>query len=260
MSDSEDDIPSWANDEDILQAERTILQGDAAKFRKQLTKLTLEQRAWLCKTVINSERSCCMRALLDSGVPLDTIIDGDDGDGTLLMHAMATSSPQMAMVSLLLECGASVATATNSGWTVLHRTACMRQPNFMCMFLQRPESKAILNAQTYNRKYAPLHFACIQECPETVQLLVEAGADLNLERRDGETAVTGAIDMHLPFLTVELPMRIANCQAAVRTFSLVYNRHRRDRLSLLGLVDKNVIQHIARNLLWTTRRLSIWEL
>ncbi|CAG8269634.1 unnamed protein product [Penicillium nalgiovense] len=82
----------------------------------------------------------------------------------------------------LLNAGADMFAVTHEGISVLHVAARARQPNIVALFCSRLASPGtqdragFVNQQTSEGETA-LHYACRSGRPETVQVLLEAGAD-----------------------------------------------------------------------------------
>ncbi|CAG9956912.1 unnamed protein product [Clonostachys rosea f. rosea IK726] len=111
-------------------------------------------------------------------------IDAKDNEGSRPLHIAARSNEKH--VAALLAAGASPTEPTYEGVTPLHVAARFRQPNIVGRLIQaiRAQSgnRGLLSHLNYVREQLPsaLHLACRSGVPETVSLLLEAGADPNL--------------------------------------------------------------------------------
>ncbi|KAJ8118880.1 hypothetical protein OPT61_g215 [Boeremia exigua] len=114
--------------------------------------------------------------------PLDFIISKSrdinhrDLDGLTALHLASTVSE--CTTKKLLDAGADPHWKTNEGLTALHLAARARQSNVVGLLSERfliddPKSVDVQDA----KKRTPLYYACRSGVPETVRLLVDAGAD-----------------------------------------------------------------------------------
>lgn len=107
-------------------------------------------------------------------------VNSSDCHGVQPLHLAATISESH--VLKLLSAGADMFKVTNEGMSVLHIAARTRQPNIVALFCSRlialgaEVRTAFVNQQTTKGETA-LHYACRSGRPETVQELLEAGAD-----------------------------------------------------------------------------------
>ncbi|KAI8711761.1 NACHT domain-containing protein [Fusarium sp. LHS14.1] len=127
-----------------------------------------------------------------SFMPIDYVIsrmknvDCADLDGITPLHIAATGDEFSA--NRLLDAGADPKLATYEGMTPLHIAARCRASNMVGRLLDAlrtryGKTKPVtgVNAQTFGRKeVTPLFYACQSGRPETVTLLLEAGADVKI--------------------------------------------------------------------------------
>jgi ankyrin repeat protein len=130
-------------------------------------------------------------APIDFVIPKTQEIDSPDEDGITPLHLAAAGS--VSNTAKLLEAGADPTLATHEGLTALHLACRARQSNTVGLLLRALQSKlgqsvpnpsssstAGVNAKAKDFDYiTPLFYACRSGQPETVALLVEAGADVN---------------------------------------------------------------------------------
>ncbi|CAG8928949.1 unnamed protein product [Penicillium salamii] len=120
-----------------------------------------------------------------------------DTDGIQPLHIAAALSADE--VFTLLCAGADMFAVTNEGMTILHVAARSRKADAVGLVLSRMVN---LDEETriafINRKNAEgdtaLHYACSSGQYETVDLLLDAGADPNLPGKDGYTALRACVN------------------------------------------------------------------
>ncbi|KAH8692272.1 ankyrin repeat-containing domain protein [Talaromyces proteolyticus] len=129
-------------------------------------------------------------AKLDFVLDLCKEIDCADNQGIRPLHLAATISE--GYVYRLLAAGADLLGATYQGMTVLHLSSRTRQVNTVGLILSEilnlnaEKRMKFINHQNDDGKTA-LHYACRSGRPETVKLLLEAGADPSLQDRLGRS-------------------------------------------------------------------------
>ncbi|KAJ5145345.1 hypothetical protein N7448_002737 [Penicillium atrosanguineum] len=113
-----------------------------------------------------------------------------DIDGIQPLHIAAAVSE--VYVFKLLNSGADLFGVTKEGMTVLHVAARARQPGIIGLVLSKiadlddGKRKSFINQRNAEGN-AALHYACCSGRPETVDLLLNAGADPNLPGKNGYT-------------------------------------------------------------------------
>lgn len=119
-------------------------------------------------------------------------IDCEDNDGIRPLHLVCRKDEREVMA--LLNAGASPTKPTKEGVTPIHVAARFRKPNIIGLLLEAIEKQSGKEAvaRHLNSSWRPgkarlshgvpsaLHFACCSGLPESVALLLEAGADPNL--------------------------------------------------------------------------------
>ncbi|CAG9973273.1 unnamed protein product [Clonostachys byssicola] len=131
-------------------------------------------------------------APIDFVISKTSNIDSPDEDGITPLHLAAAGS--VSNTAKLLEAGADPTLATHEGLTALHLACRARQGNTVGLLIRslrsRLEQSALdlssSSAVSLNAKakgefdyITPLFYACRSGQPETVALLIEAGADIN---------------------------------------------------------------------------------
>ncbi|KAJ5591628.1 uncharacterized protein N7459_001997 [Penicillium hispanicum] len=121
--------------------------------------------------------------------PLDFVlrvcknVDPVDHRDITPLHLAASISEEY--VFKLLNAGADLFKATRDGMTALHIAARARQSGIVCLLLSKLKAldeekrRSFIDKKDRNGRGA-LHHACRSGRPETVQALLEAGADVNL--------------------------------------------------------------------------------
>ncbi|KAJ5671312.1 hypothetical protein N7507_000439 [Penicillium longicatenatum] len=113
-----------------------------------------------------------------------------DANGVQPLHVAAAISEKY--VFKLLDAGVNPCETTNQGMTVLHVAARARQPGIIGLVLSKLSGledaafEGFVNQKSAEGNTA-LHYACCAGRPESVDLLLDAGADPNLPGKDGCT-------------------------------------------------------------------------
>lgn len=182
----------------FLEAASKNARSDSIPTYKHLKQLgvDLDQPNNCGKTVLHK---LCSRKPRDRGwkpsiqTSFDYVIQNcknrspQDVDGIQPLHIAAAVSE--AHVFKLLNSGADVFGVTKEGMTVLHIAARARQPGIIGLVLSNiadlddEKRKAFIN-QRNTEGSAALHYACCSGRPESVDLLLDAGADPNLPGKD----------------------------------------------------------------------------
>jgi len=107
---------------------------------------------------------------------------------TLLMHAVMTLRPKL--ISLLVKNGADPTIHADDGLAPVHVAAELNKPDYLKALLI---NKEVANAQNEIHSLPPLDHAVSAEREKNILLLLEMGADINLQSRSGNPAITNAI-------------------------------------------------------------------
>lgn len=114
-----------------------------------------------------------IRAALDAGAQPDAIRN-KDGESPLYFHA---SNGHSACVRLFIEHGAAVDNGKGNGWTPLLIAARNAKHDTVVLL---GDAGGNLNAQPKNGGYGPMHWAAYWGRGNTIQYLLDKGADRNL--------------------------------------------------------------------------------
>ncbi|KAF4997385.1 hypothetical protein FDECE_12093 [Fusarium decemcellulare] len=124
-------------------------------------------------------------------------VDRMDHDGVTPLHPASTFSTDL--TRQLLEAGADATLATHEGLNVFHLAARCRQSNTVGLLVDWFKTKRdmkelhrVVNAKD-KRGRAPLYYACASGRYQSVELLLEAGAVLDMDTYDG-SALNGCAD------------------------------------------------------------------
>jgi ankyrin repeat protein len=124
-------------------------------------------------------------------------IDVKDFNGATALHTTATYSSEFTL--RLLEAGADAALVTNEGLNVFHLAARCRGSNVIGLLLEwltantnNEEIQRLVNLKD-KRGRAPLYYACAAGSYQSVELLISAGAVVEMETYDG-SALNGCVD------------------------------------------------------------------
>jgi ankyrin repeat protein len=118
---------------------------------------------------------------------IEALVEIPDNEGRRPIHdAVATSEY---LVAWLIDKGATLTALTHAQQSVLHIAAISKQSNTLGLLLETLTSsqRGILLDQQDNQGKTPLFYACLSGHLETVSLLLEAGADVQIPDSNGET-------------------------------------------------------------------------
>ena len=130
-----------------------------------------------------------LRCLIENGVDINSF-SADNCNCTPLMKAVENGDKDV--VTFLIDHGANVAIKDKCGYTALHRACIIYHdcsPEVLSCLI---ENGADVNLSTDNNR-TPLMTACEYGHVNTVTFLIEHGANVNLQDRDGLTAVHYAV-------------------------------------------------------------------
>jgi ankyrin repeat protein len=119
--------------------------------------------------------------------PFAALINTPDNNGLLPIHLAATISEEL--VAKLIDVGADLTALTHEERSILHVAARARQSNILGVILDHWSEIKRLNMVDHidSRGRTALHDACRSGRPESVALLLEAGADPNSKDKKGYT-------------------------------------------------------------------------
>lgn len=110
-------------------------------------------------------------------------INSQDNEGLSALHAAALHSE--VHVSNLLDAGANSTILTNEGRNVLHLACRARRSDVVHLVIEKAD-RSLINQVDASRR-TPLHDACASGRPESVYLLLKAGADIAAKDSRGHT-------------------------------------------------------------------------
>lgn len=165
----------------------------AVQFDDVRTVQSLLQRGFDPNTVNPAGHSGLMLAVREPSLKVAEVLAGlpqtkvevrNDKDESPLM--LAALKGHLALVKKLVERDADV---NKTGWTALHYAASGGHTQVIDFLL---ENSAYIDAESPNGT-TPLMMAAMYGSPESVKLLIQAGADLNVKNMVGMTALDFAV-------------------------------------------------------------------
>jgi ankyrin repeat protein len=108
------------------------------------------------------------------------------------LHFASAASDSYA--TILIQHGADIWVKEHHNRTPLHFAAQAGQSNVVGLLLQSYEKESKSVDAICLKKRSALHEACRTGCQETVQLLIDAGANPQLQDRDGRTPLHAAAE------------------------------------------------------------------
>lgn len=187
---------------------------------------------------VNALHACAMSGtrdginyLLSLGLP----VDGQTQNKRSALHLCVENGPEVA--EALLEAGANVTLADETGMTPLHLAAQKSALEVANLFLENKDCN--VNAQSPSG-LTPLHVACIMGDADMVSALLSKGADtgINMQDQNGETAAFMAVQRNCPKILTLL-------QAAGADLSLP----RHDKIAPLHLAASKGFNHLVERLI-----------
>ncbi|KAL3451363.1 ankyrin repeat-containing domain protein [Aspergillus insuetus] len=118
---------------------------------------------------------------------VEALLEIQDNDGRRPIHDAVAASEYL--VAWLINKGATLTALTHAQQNVLHIAAISKQSNTMGLLLETladSQRQNLLNQQD-NGGRTPLYYACLSGHLQTVSLLLEAGADVQIPDSNGET-------------------------------------------------------------------------
>ncbi|RJE23232.1 NACHT domain protein [Aspergillus sclerotialis] len=116
-----------------------------------------------------------------SQTDIDVMIKDRDNEGRLPIHAAATSSDEL--VAWCISKGSDITALTYKWQNLLHVAASADQSNALGLLLETytstDQTEVVINQRDEDGR-TPLHYACAVGRTESVQLLLQAGADVTI--------------------------------------------------------------------------------
>lgn len=129
-------------------------------------------------------------------------INRADNDGVLPVHLASTFSTSL--MRMILDAEPDITLATNEGLNVFHLAARCRQSNTIGLLLEWSREKMStdkifegINAKD-KRGRSPLYYACVSGHYQSVELLIKAGAAIDLETYEG-SPLHGCVEFEKEF-------------------------------------------------------------
>lgn len=132
----------------------------------------------------SADNAQCVRLLLEAGSPADS---EDDPYGRSALILASTYGGDAGIVGHLLAAGADVDRTDHVGETALLRAVRSRDRLDVVRLLL--EKGADPNLPVYHSNETPLHHAALFAGPQTIRLLLAAGAEIEARQQQGETAL-----------------------------------------------------------------------
>ena len=129
--------------------------------------------------------------------PYELMIIPPNKKGEMLMKEIKKPEPNLNLVNDLIALGANLDwqdKEDGGGWTALHFCAYWNRPKIVRMLI---DAGADVNIQQDNDSTA-LHECAINNRPDIARMLIDAGADVNIQGNDGWTALHWCAVMNHP--------------------------------------------------------------
>ena len=133
-----------------------------------------------------SDPAVC-RVLIDAGADIDT----NNNAGRSPLH-YACDSGALEVVKMLVEAGARVRATDDEGRTCLMLAACSGHTETVRYLVSLPEVE--LNQQDIEDNETALHVAVQKKATDVVQVLIDAGADIDIQNNEDESLLHAACD------------------------------------------------------------------
>ena len=135
---------------------------------------------------VEKEATDMVQVLLDAGADIDT----QNNDGWSPLHS-ACESGELDVVKMLVRAGAGVCATRDQGWTCLHVMAEFGHTEIVRDLLGLPEVD--VNHRDVGN-FTALHIAVVQACTDVVQVLIDAGADIDIQNNVGRSPLHTACE------------------------------------------------------------------
>ena len=144
-------------------------------------------------SAVEKKATDMVRVLIDAGAD----IDAKRKYGRSPFQT-ACASGELDVVKMLVRAGAGVRATSNHGWTCLMLAACCGRTETVRYLVSLPEVE--LNHQETIRNFSALHLAVEKKAADVVQVLIDAGADIETRSNYGcsplhTACASGALDI-----------------------------------------------------------------
>ena len=149
-----------------------------------------------------------VHVLIDEGAD----VDAQDNEGSSPLH-YACELGVLPVVKILVRAGAGVRATDNDGCTCLHTATCSGETEIVRYLLGLPEVD--VNHRGADN-YTALQYAVVNEETAIMQVLIDAGADIDTQRNDGYTPLHSACVFRAPYVVLDIVKMLVRAGAGVR--------------------------------------------
>ena len=160
--------------------------------------------AVLHSTVCQKEATDVVQVLIDGGADVNIL----NNDGYSLLH-YACQHGSLESVKMLVSAGAGVRVTNDEGKTCLHTVAEAGRTEIVRYLVSLPHVD--VNQDTVESDTA-LHLAVLHVKPDVVQVLIDAGADINIQDSEGRSPLHTACELG----TLDMVKMLVRAGAGVR--------------------------------------------
>ena len=192
---------------------------------------------------VQGKHADVMQVLIDAGADIET----KDDDGRSPLHVASLS--ELAAVKMLVKAGADVRATDARRDTCLILAACFGLTDTVRYLVCLPEVD--LQHQE-NRNNTALHFAAQEKHLEVMQVLIDAGADIETRNDDGRSplhvaCISGALTTVKMLVEAGADVRATDAERATCLIIAAYCGHTDTVRYLVGLPDVDLNHEGSRN-------------